>query len=300
MPRTLLFLFFLSLILIAPISVAAQNPTDEHPLIQHMARTLTGDDSQWRTPNPDYEAGTQQPREYGLRFRLEPDRRHVTGELTGRFEDGREVIYWSMLAFYNPVTERVITQQIGWDGALVRGQVPVQAGPRQTIDATLYAASGDMRRTRHEMHFVDADTHLADVYEYGPDGQWQLVRKWQWKRHATPGANRSTAVRSPDAPSKIEPYVAHLLSGSGQWRAPNPDYQEGGKAPKQYALNYRWGPHRQHVIGEIVSIYADDQQERQEKDWSLYITHNPVTGRDVVGANRPCRAVLSRRAGSGH
>ena len=40
-------------------------------------------------------------------------------------------------------------------------------------------------------------------------------------------------------------------------------------------MNYRWGPNQQFVIAEIVSLFDGG---RREKDWSLYITSNPVTG----------------------
>lgn len=268
---------FLLCLPVQPLLGAPQDPpAPKHPLLGHLQRTLTGDDSQWRTPNPDYREDGQGPSEFGLRFRMEPDGRHATGELTGRFEDGPEVTYWSLFAFYNPVTEKVIAQQIGWDGTLVRGEVPVQPGERQTIDMTMYGASGAMKRTRHQMHFIDADTHTADAYEYGPNGEWKLERRWRWRRYQTPGATGGvrTAPAATTTPA-IAPHVAHLLSGSGRWRAANPEYEPGGKAPKQYGMNYRWGPHKQHVIAEIVSLHADG---RQEKDWSLYITHNPVTG----------------------
>lgn len=266
------------LLSVSPTLGAGQEPTaPQHPLLMHMDKTLTGDESQWRTPNPDHQEGARGPSEFGLRFRMEPDGRHATGELTGIFEDGREVVYWSMLVFYNPVTEKIIAQQIGWDGSLVRGEIPVQPGERQTIDQTMYGASGAMKRARHQMHFVDADTHTADVYEYGRDGEWQLQRQWRWQRHATPDAGRPQGPPSSPtgATSKLAPHVAHLLSGSGRWRADNPDYESNGDEPRQYGMNYRWGPHRQHVVAEIVSLYDDG---RQEKEWSLYITHNPVTG----------------------
>lgn len=247
------------------------------PLLEHIERSLTGDESQWRTPNPDFEAGGDGPSEFGLRFRMEPDGRHATGELTGLYEDGRQVLYWSLLTFYNPVTERVIAQQIGWDGSLVRGEMPVQPGERQVLDATTYAASGAMKRTRHVTHFIEADVKKSDVYEYGPDGEWQLRRQWRWRRHPTPGARRVEDAPSPSSArrSKLEPHVGHLLSGSGQWRAANPGWLQGSDAPREFGMNYRWGPHRQHVIAEIVSLYADG---RREKDWSLYLTYNPVTG----------------------
>jgi len=119
---------------IVSLSTAANEqaePETSHPLTHRLARILTGDSTQWRTINPDYQEGGKQPAEYGLRLRMMPDQRHATGELTGVYSDGREALYWSLLAFYNPVTEQVVLQQIGWDGTLLRGEVAVQPGRQQ-------------------------------------------------------------------------------------------------------------------------------------------------------------------------
>lgn len=141
----------------------------------------------------------------------------------------------------------------------------------------MYNASGAMKRSRHRMHFIDESTHTADAYEYGPNGEWQLQRRWPWQRHETPEEERSdeSPTEPPAEPSKLASQVGHLLTGSGRWRASNPEYEPGSDEPVQYAMNYRWGPYRRHVVAEIVSIYEGG---KREKDWSLYTTHNPVTG----------------------
>jgi len=141
---------------------------------------------------------------------------------------------------------------------------------------TLFARSGEMKHTRHEMNFVTTDMHLAKAYEYS-DGQWQLDNQTEWRRYKTPVAATSNYGSGADSGNQamIARDVAHLLSGSGQWRAPNPDYVPDGTMPKEFGMNYRWGPHGQHVVAEIISIYADG---RQGRDWLLYIIHNPVLG----------------------
>ena len=268
--------------------VGAESAQSATPLIQHMSRILTGNGSQWRTANPDFVEGSEMPEEFGLRMRLDPARSHVTGELSGIFAGDQEVIYWSMLAFYNPVTEKMILQQIAADGTLLRGEVPVQSGKRQITDLTMFAADGTMQHTRHQMHFIDANTHDADAMSLGSGGQWQLDRRWRWHRVATPNfqpAKPDSSGSSAIANSRLAPYVRNLVAGSGQWRADNPDYTPGTDSPIEFGMNYRWGPHKQHIVAEIISIYDD---ERIEKDWSLYITHNPVlqtTTMEQTGGN---------------
>lgn len=74
-------------------------------------------------------------------------------------------------------------------------------------------------------------------------------------------------------PTPIAKYVGHLLSGSGEWRAQNPNYSADTAEPEFYGMNYRWGPYKHHVTAEIVSIYPTG---RTVREWTMFITHNPV------------------------
>lgn len=243
-------------------------------LKEHMRPMIT-DGDMWRTPNPAYEDGTDGPQWFGLTFDLSPDGSHVTGRLTGVHPDGRQAVYWSLLAFYNPVTQRVVTQQIGWDGTLLYGDVPVQTGPVQIVDMISYRANGTMSISRHENRFSDPDTHTSVVFEKGPDNEWQRSQAFEWSRHRLEAQPPRQSAPVNKADRSFDSHVGFLLAGSGKWRAPNPDYDPEGEEEQFYGMNYSWGPHRRHVIGEIVSIFADG---RSERDWSFYITHNPVTG----------------------
>ena len=92
---------------------------------------------------------------------------------------------------------------------------------------------------------------------------------------AAPAALAETATPT----SRIESHVSHLLAGSGEWRAPNPDFVEGSSEPEMFGMNYRWGPYEQYVAAEIVSIYPSG---KTEPGWSMYITHNPVTNQTII------------------
>lgn len=258
---------------IAGVAIGAENTLQQH--MQHMLNN--GD--QWRTPNPGHESGDNSPSFYGLTFLLSHDGSHATGKLTGVYPDGREAVYWSLLALYNPVTERVVTQQIGWDGTLIYGEVPVQTGPVQIVDMISYGADGTMSISRHENRFVGSDKHTSLVFARGPNNDWEQKQTFEWTRHGVEKKPDNNNAPAESGHESFDPHVDFLLTGSGQWRAPNPDYKPGGDVEQFYGMNYRWGPHRRYVIGEIVSIYSDG---RTEKDWSLYITHNPVTGKTYI------------------
>ena len=78
-----------------------------------------------------------------------------------------------------------------------------------------------------------------------------------------------------------------LIDG-GEWRTPNPNHDGTASSPSAFVLRYRWGPHRQHMIGELLGAFEDANGERETLYWSLYAIHNPVTD-DVlvsqIGAN---------------
>ncbi len=247
----------------------------ESPLQKHMQRMLNHDD-QWRTPNPGYDADNAAPEAFGLKWYLAPDGSHVTGHLTGIHADGREALYWTLLVLYNPVTRKVVTQQIGWDGTLLFGEVDVQPGPVQLIEMMHYPATGKVSISRHENRFAGTDTHLSLVLEPDDQGEWKQTQSWEWTRHRSTGEAVSAfpAAAAEKISAGLAEHAGFLLAGSGQWRAPNPAYEAGSETEQFYGMNYRPGPHGQHIVGEIVSIFDDG---RQTRDWTLYLTYNPIT-----------------------
>lgn len=271
-----------ALVLLAGVAAAA----GETPLERHMRRSLT-DGDQWTTPNPEHDPEQGGVEAYGLTFELSPDRSHVAGELVGIDAEGKRTLYWTLLAFYNPVTEKVVTQQIGWNGALLAGEVPVQPGPVQVVDMVHYNPDGSLGFSRHENRFESSDRHVSRVLEPKGGGEWAERQSWVWTREplpaapidAAPDGPVSSAANPPPEAAELAPalvpHVGFLLAGSGRWRAPNPAYEAGGAMERFYDMSFRPGAHGQHVIGEIVSVFADG---RERRDWTFYITHNPVTG----------------------
>lgn len=245
------------------------------PLARHMQLMAT-DGDQWVTPNPGYDPDQGGPKDFGLTFEVAPDGAHATGQLAGITADGRRAIYWTLIALYNPVTEKVVTQQIGWDGALLYGEVPLQPGAKQIIDMLHHKADGSLSYSRHELLFDSGDRHSALVHEPDGAGGWKQTQRWEWVRQDMPAQETSSKARSTrsDLAPVLAEHVGFWLEGSGRWRAPNPDYEPDGTAEQFYGMNFRTGPHGQHVVGEIVSIFADG---REQKDWSMYVTYNPVT-----------------------
>ena len=109
----------------------------------------------------------------------------MIGEIIGVTADGETFKFWQMYAFYNPVTGRVISQQIGRNGVFSVGdeQVLSKASPygvATNLDAIEYTPNGEMKITRHSNTFVDECTQLSDVYERGETGEWELERQWRW------------------------------------------------------------------------------------------------------------------------
>ncbi len=75
--------------------------------------------------------------------------------------------------------------------------------------------------------------------------------------------------------SPLEPLVGKLIDG-GEWRTPNPDRADENQ-PDSFALRYEWGPHRRHMVGELVGIFAERGGEREVRYWTLYMFYNPAS-----------------------
>jgi hypothetical protein len=166
---------------------AASGAVAQSPLEAHIGHRLEGS-GEWRTPNPDYnEADPDSPSEYGVNFHWGPGRAHVEGELVGITADGRQAYYWTILIVHNPVTDRVITQQIGSDGAYGVGDSPTRAealrpGEVETVDMMFHGANGQVRYVRHESVFPEPGLEQTNVYERDATGAWVRQRAWTWRR----------------------------------------------------------------------------------------------------------------------
>lgn len=165
---------------------AAQGANPEPtPLEIHMGHLLHGS-GEWRTPNEDY--NPEDPNgiaQYGADYRLAADRSHVIAEVTGVTEDGRRAVFWTIYFFYNPVTEEVVSAQIGWNGTLLEGREAFDAdgvafGETQRFDQLHFNFDGTVSISRHDLVPLDATTHTTQTYSRGEEGRWepQNFRTW--------------------------------------------------------------------------------------------------------------------------
>ena len=162
---------------------------NRHPLQVHMDPWLQGS-GDWRTPNPDYQppAGPGDPdngiREFAVRWAWDDADKSAKGELLGLRTDGSSQKFWSLFAFYNPVTKEVTYIQTGAGGAFITGKVaareqPLSAGEKDVLDTTDYWPNGTVRESRHENTF-DGGTHTSIVFERSEAGGWQQKAVWEW------------------------------------------------------------------------------------------------------------------------
>jgi hypothetical protein len=141
---------------------------------------------EWRTRNPDFSDARTTPEEFALRWRWGPHRQHVVGELLGVFdtaEGEKTALYWSLYAWHNPVTGEVTALQIGWDGSMAVGPMRRADDGRILVDQILYGSDGTSKALRHEevLH-PDGDAYDSNVYEQDDAGEWELKRRWVWRR----------------------------------------------------------------------------------------------------------------------
>ena len=101
------------------------------------------------------------------------------------------------------------------------------------------------------------------------------------------------------ASNPLETEKGYLLTESGQWRTANPDYEPDSDQPRDFGINYRWGPHRKHIIGEIVGI----SEKGTAVYASVYIFFNPVTAKihiDLIGWDGTFGPAEERRIDATH
>lgn len=92
----------------------------------------------------------------------------------------------------------------------------------------------------------------------------------------------------------------YLLSDSGQWRTRNRDFEPGTEQPKEFGLNYRWGPHRKHIVGELIGIGESGGTAVYA---TVYFTFNPVSQQvhaDLVSWDGTLGPAIDRRIDANH
>lgn len=176
----------------------AQSDGDDAPEAPKAAlEKLHGDvvrGGEWRTPNPDYKAGEEAPTHYVLRYNWGPYKQHITGELGGIYQTEKgekEIRYWTMYTFYNPITRVAEASQIGWNGSIGIGPMHRNIDGNLQIDQVFYGVDGSKKDVRHiEKVDKSGDWFVSSVFEKDAADNWVKGRDWIWTKHIS-GANNA-------------------------------------------------------------------------------------------------------------
>ncbi len=81
-----------------------------------------------------------------------------------------------------------------------------------------------------------------------------------------------------DGQSALETHMYHWLRGSAEWRTDNPGYDpattsKSGATIKEFAVRWKFGPNKQHLVGEISTISTDGHSLIVA---SMYAFYDPV------------------------
>jgi len=79
----------------------------------------------------------------------------------------------------------------------------------------------------------------------------------------------------------MEAQWGYMTAGSGEWRTPNPDFDGSTTAPREFGIRFKWGPHGQHVTGELYGVFHRDG-DQEALFWTFFSHHNPVTNEIVL------------------
>lgn len=73
-------------------------------------------------------------------------------------------------------------------------------------------------------------------------------------------------------------HMQHWLSGSGDWRTPNPEYDperdNESTAVTHYSIIWNWDEHKQIMQGELSGITSEGSRIPY---WSMFAFYNPAT-----------------------
>lgn len=140
------------------------------------------DGGEWRCPNPDYQPGTEQPREYGYRFQWALHQRAVTLEIFGEFDGGRgRVTFWHNLAAWHPGEKRIVMTHLGVGGAILYGHEEMPDPDSREHVFRGVAPDGSEYRFRDIAKITGPDTHESVSFRW-QDGGWVEQRKLVWQR----------------------------------------------------------------------------------------------------------------------
>jgi len=160
---------------------------DESPKPESRLEEVVGvlvDGGEWRTPNPEYAGGVNQPSHFALRYRWGPGRTQAISELVGIFPNSPETpVYWTIYTYLNPATGAVEVLQIGAGGAVAKGHMTIGAEGQRLVEQSFTTPDGNSRDVRHvEVFDPSGEEFRSEVFERDGRGNWTRMRDWTWMR----------------------------------------------------------------------------------------------------------------------
>ena len=162
--------------------IALQDAAVPNPLEVEKGYLLSGS-GKWRAPNPDYEPGGQQPKQFGINYRWGPHKKHIIGEIIGVVDEEKgKAVYASVYIMYNPVTEDIDVNLVGWDGAYGPAKERRIDDKNRIVEALLFQPNGVVKANRHTYELIDENTYIIRVLEPNDEGTWTRVREETWRQ----------------------------------------------------------------------------------------------------------------------
>ncbi len=184
MRNSIAVLYALALLAVGADGVAQTAPSGLQRFLDHLTQHVVTP-GEWVTANPDYTPEGLQPKEYVVQMSLGADRHHAHGTLSGINADGSRHVFWTLLMLYNPVSDKIVYQQVSWQGAYMHGEMAVPEGDHEILDTVLYLPDGSQQRMRHETRFINDDLRHTQVHRWDESSaEWRPARAWEWRRRA--------------------------------------------------------------------------------------------------------------------
>jgi len=164
-------------------AIAQEDTTDPAPrewFLEHI-RNLADDGGNWLTLNDRYQSEQEPFDAYRVTWRMGTGGYSLYGEMTGLVEGEETPPFWEFRLFWHPGEGQARIMQFGRNGIFGDGPIELREDGSDVSIQTFHPPGDDPFRIRHVSR-LDGDVHETTSYKEGEEGEWELNRRYTWRR----------------------------------------------------------------------------------------------------------------------
>jgi hypothetical protein len=173
MTKPILFGMTLAVLSLSGPIQAGEVPQWAHEEMEILVGRWVADNSAYRNDAEPYDA-------YGMEWKWGAGRKSLTGQLFA-LRDGAELgTFWEFRIFWHPGEAQLMVYQFGSDGAVCHGHLERTGDGTSELVQLFYGPGGNATRIAHRTR-VEGDVRHDGSYLVDDDGEWQLLRTYEWR-----------------------------------------------------------------------------------------------------------------------